>query len=180
MRMLVNSVHARTYFLLKCTIQVYESFLNCLENNYRFRCATTISCYFFSILSPKEWKKYWKSWKMGEVHSSFKMFLNNSIRVKILFCQNQSDQTKISKNLEVPKPFENNGSLRSYHIFHWNSRLGSPGCWEVSSCSFVTTSQPQSTPGWRISMHIPTIAVISPASPLCAITVQFFQLFQVS
>lgn len=36
----------------------------------------TLLCYFFSILSPKEWKKYiyWKSQKMGEVQSGFRFF----------------------------------------------------------------------------------------------------------
>lgn len=176
--MLVNSVHAHTYFLLKCPIQVYESFLNCLENTYTFSRATTFSYFFL----PKEWKKILEQLENGSsTLLSFKMFLNNSIWVKILFCQIQSNQRKISKNLEVPKHFQNNGSLGiSHHIFHWNSRLGSPACSQISSCSSVTTSPPQSAPGWPVPMHISPNAVISPASHSCAITVQFFQLFQVS
>lgn len=114
--MLVNSVHAHTYFLLKCPIQVYESFLNGLENTYRFSSATNIS-YFFS---PKEWKKILEQLENGRsTLLSFKMFLNNSIWVKMLFCQNQSNQRKISKNVEVPKHFHLGFLISSTETADW-------------------------------------------------------------
>lgn len=103
MRMLANSMHAHAYFLLKDLIQVYGSSLSWRTTGFNVQ-QPSLSCYFFSTLFPKEWKTISEELKNeGSAFLSFKMLLHNSSWVKNLFCQNQSNQTKISKNLEVPK-----------------------------------------------------------------------------